>query len=91
MSAAFVDEVVIPCAGGETARHRRENGPDTLVFDPLHYLMLIEAKPNALYQAAPLQGWNLREALQHLRHLLEAHMGNLFWRSVRCRPSPRSR
>ena len=38
--------------------------------------MLIERKPNALDQAAPLQGWGLPEAFQHLRHLLEARMGN---------------
>ena len=46
------------------------------VSDPLHYLALIETKPNALDQAAPLQGWDLPEAFQHLRHLLEARMGN---------------
>lgn len=46
------------------------------MFDPLHYLMLIETKPNALDQAAPLQGWDLPETFQHLRHLLEARMGN---------------
>jgi hypothetical protein len=33
-------------------------------------------KPNALDQAAALQGWALPEAFQHLRHLLEARMGN---------------
>lgn len=72
----FVDEVVILCAGEEIARHRRDYGTGTFVFDPLHYLMLIETKPNALDQAAPLQGWELPEAFQHLRHLLEARMGN---------------
>jgi hypothetical protein len=46
------------------------------VFEPRHYLALIETKPNALDQAAPLQGWELPEAFQHLRHLLEARMGN---------------
>ena len=71
----FVDEVVILCASEEIARHRRDYGTGTFVFDPLHYLMLIETKPNSLDQAAPLQGWNLPEAFQHLRHLLEARMG----------------
>lgn len=72
----FVDEVVILCAGEEIARHRRDYGTGTFVFDPLHYLMLIETKPNALDQAAPPQGWQLPEVFQHLRHLLEARMGN---------------
>jgi len=72
----FVDEVVILCAGEEIARHLRAYGTGAFVFDPLHYLALIETKPNALDQAAPLQGWDLPEAFQHLRHLLEARMGN---------------
>ena len=42
----------------------------------MHYLALIETKQNALDQAAALQGWNLPEGFQHLRHLLEARMGN---------------
>ncbi len=72
----FVDQVVILCAGEEIARHQRSYGSGIFVFEPLHYLALIETKPNALDQAAPLQGWELPETFQHLRHLLEARMGN---------------
>ena len=72
----FVDEVVILCAGQEIARHPRSYGTGIFVFEPRHYLALIEMKPNALDQAAPLQGWDLPEAFQHLRHLMEARMGN---------------
>ncbi len=72
----FVDEVVILCAGQEIARHPRSYGTGIFVFEPRHYLALIETKPNALDQAAPLKGWDLPEAFQHLRHLLEARMGN---------------
>jgi hypothetical protein len=35
-----------------------------------------EIRLNALDQAAALQGWDLPEVFQHLRHLLEARMGN---------------
>jgi hypothetical protein len=72
----FVDEVVILCDGREIARHPRSYALGAFVADPLHYLALIEIKPNALDQAAALQGWNLPEVFQHLRHLLEARMGN---------------
>jgi transposase len=72
----FVDEVVILCRGEEIARHARSYGQGVFVYDPLHYLALIETKPNALDQAAALQGWDLPEGFQHLRHLLEARMGN---------------
>jgi len=70
----FVDEVAILCGGREIARHPRHYGEGVFVADPLHYLALFEMKPNALDQAAALQGWNLPEVFQHLRHLLEARM-----------------
>lgn len=76
MVKGFVEEVVILCGREEIARHPRSYGRGVFVFDPLHYLALIETKPNALDQAAPLQGWDLPETFQHLRHLLEARMGN---------------
>jgi hypothetical protein len=72
----FVHEVVILCGGAEIARHPRCYGEGAFVADPLHYLALIETKPGALDQAAALQGWELPEVFQHLRHLLEARMGN---------------
>jgi len=72
----FVDAVVILCGGVQIARHPRCYGEGAFVADPLHYLALIETKPNALDQAAALQGWDLPEVFQHLRHLLEARMGN---------------
>ena len=72
----FVDEVVISIAGEEIARHPRSYGEGAFVANPLHYLALIEQKPGALDQAAALQGWDLPEIFQHLRHLLEARMGN---------------
>jgi hypothetical protein len=72
----FVEQVVILCRGEEIARHVRSYGQGVFVYDPLHYLALIEMKPNALDQAAALQGWDLPEGFQHLRHLLEARMGN---------------
>jgi transposase len=72
----FVDAVLILCDGTPVARHTRCYGHGEFVYDPLHYLALIETKPGALDQAAALQGWELPPAFQHLRHLLEARMGN---------------
>ena len=69
----FVEEVVILCRGEEIARHARSYGHGIFVYDPLHYLALIETKPNALDQVAALQGWELPEGFQHI---LEARMGN---------------
>ena len=45
------------------------------MFDPVHYLPLLEQKTAALDQAAPLQGWDLPEEFGTLRRLLESRMG----------------
>jgi len=42
-----------------------------MVFDPLHYLPLIERKIMAFDQAAPLQGWDLPDAFHTLQRILE--------------------
>jgi hypothetical protein len=71
----YVDQVVISCGAEVIARHRRSWEREDLVFDPLHYLPLIEQKIGALDQAAPLAGWDLPEGFATLRRLLEARMG----------------
>ena len=71
----YVGEVVIACGAAIIARHPRCYGREEFVFDPLHYLALLEQKIGALDQAAPLQGWALPEAFATLRRLLEARMG----------------
>ena len=53
----YVDEVVISCGTDVIARHRRSYEHDDFVFNPLHYLALLEQKTGALDQAAPLAGW----------------------------------
>jgi hypothetical protein len=45
-----------------------------MVFDPVHYLSLIEKKINALDQAAPLAEWDLPPEFATLRRLMEARM-----------------
>ena len=48
-----------------------------MVFNPLHYLPLLERKLGALDQAAPLVGWELPEAFHTLRRLMEARAGRV--------------
>ena len=71
----FVDEVVIVCGSEEIARHRRSYEREALIFEPRHYLALLERKIGALDQAAPLAGWTLPEVCGRLRRLLEARLG----------------
>ena len=71
----FVGRVVIGCAAEVIADHPRSYETDDMVFDPVHYLPLIERKIMAFDQAAPLQGWDLPKAFDTLQRLLEARQG----------------
>lgn len=71
----YVDQVVISCGTEVIARHRRSYEHGDFVFDPLHYLPLLERKTGALDQAAPLAGWQLPEEYDKLRRLMESRMG----------------
>ena len=70
----YVEEVVISCGAEVIARHPRSYEREDFVFDPLHYLALLEQKVGALDQAAPLVGWDLPEEFATLRRLIEARM-----------------
>jgi transposase len=70
----YVHEVVIACGSEVIARHQRSYEREAVVFDPLHYLALLEQKTRALDQAAPLAGWQLPECFAQLRRLLEARL-----------------
>jgi transposase len=71
----YVHEVVISWGADVIARHLRSYQREDTVYDPLHYLPLLERKANALDQAAPLAGWALPEEFALLRRLLEARQG----------------
>jgi hypothetical protein len=70
----YVDKVSICIGTEEIARHPRSYEKDDVVFNPLHYLALLERKPGALDQAAPLQGWDLPASFAEFRRLAEARM-----------------
>ena len=70
----YVEEVVVGCRGEVIARHPRCYGREDVIYDPIHYLPLIEQKINALDQAAPLAEWHLPEEFDSLRRLMEVRM-----------------
>ena len=71
----YIHAVAISCGAEVIARHTRSYERDAFVFDPLHYLALLERKTSALDQAAPPVGWALPEEFSMLRRLLEACLG----------------
>jgi len=70
----YVDQVVIGCGADVIARHPRCYGREDMVFDPVHYLPLLEQKIGALDQAAPLADWDLPAEFHTLRRLMEARL-----------------
>ena len=71
----YVHEVIIGCGTEIIACHKRSYEKADMVFDPMHFLPLLEQKVGALDQAAPLQGWDLPGEFATLHRLLEARMG----------------
>jgi transposase len=67
-----IDEVRLAAGDQVVARHQRLWGKEDVVFDPIHYLALLERKPGAFDSAKPLENWQLPECLLLLRRRLEA-------------------
>jgi hypothetical protein len=67
-----VAEVRIAFADRLIARHRRCWDRERSIFDPVHYLALLERKPGGFDFARPLEGWGLPACFDVLRRRLEA-------------------
>ena len=68
---ASVDEVCLSFEDQLIARHDRHWGREQCVFDPLHYLALLERKPGGFDYARPLADWQLPECFATLRRRQE--------------------
>jgi transposase len=76
LAKGYVDRVEIACRGETIATHVRSYDKAEFIYNPLHYLALLEHKSKALDQAAPLKDWHLADCVYRLRRLMEARMGN---------------
>jgi transposase len=72
----YVHQVAVHCGAQEIARHARSYEKHDAIYEPRHYLPLLEQKTNALDQAAPLAEWELPEEFARIRRLLESRQGN---------------
>ena len=71
---ATVDEVRLICDDEPVARHVRHWGRHQPIFDPVHYLALLERKPGGFDHARPLENWELPVCFGILRRRLEAEL-----------------
>lgn len=69
---ASIQTVSIFHGGREVARHTRCWEREKEVFEPMHYLSLLDRKPGSLDHARPFVGWDLGEDFAALRRRLEA-------------------
>jgi len=72
---AYVDQVRIGTGADVIATHLRSYEHEDTCFNPVHYLPLLERKPAAFDQAAPLKDWNLPDQFNVFRNLIEQRLG----------------
>lgn len=71
---AFVDRIEIVLGDKVIARHARHYGTPDDVFDPLHYLPLLERRPNAIHHAKPIRRWRWPEVFDRYWAKLREHV-----------------
>lgn len=72
-----IEELKIACGTQVVASHPRCWDKERTIFDPRHYLALLERKPGAFDFAKPLENWQLPGCFQVLRRRLETEFGDL--------------
>ena len=64
---AYADRVTVVSQGRMVASHPRQFGRGKMIFDPWHYLPVLERKPGALRNGAPFKDWDLPPELVRMR------------------------
>jgi len=64
------DRLRLVADGEIIAEHARCFGRDKFIFNPWHYLSVLERKPGALRHGAPFQDWDLPMSIQRVRDRL---------------------
>jgi len=71
----YIDRVKVFRLDECIASHPRLWSKESVHFDPVHYLALLERKPGGFDHARPLEDWKLPSCFQFLRRRLEAEPG----------------
>ena len=69
----YADRIIVVFNDRVVGVHRRHLGRDKVVYDPWHYLAVLEQKPGALRNGAPFKRWDLPAQVQEVRSRLEGH------------------
>ena len=68
---AYAERIVIVLEGQVVGDHRRYFGSGKTIFDPWHYLPVLDRKPGALRNGAPFRHWDLPEAIARVGEHLQ--------------------
>ena len=72
---AYANQVIMVMNGIVVGIHRRHLGRDKVIYNPWHYLSVLERKPGALRNGAPFKQWDLPESMVEVRKTLEDRSG----------------
>ena len=68
---AYAERIVIVLEGQVIGEHRRHFGSGKTIFDPWHYLPVLDRKPGALRNGAPFRHWDLPETIARVGEQLQ--------------------
>ena len=68
---AYADRIVIVKDTVVIGAHQRQFGRDKNMFDPWHYLPVLERKPGVLRNGAPFKDWDLPESITRVGLMLK--------------------
>ena len=72
---AGAERITVISNGKVVGDHPRQFGRDHVVYDPWHYLSVLERKPGALRNGAPFKHWDLPVGLSRVRERLARYQG----------------
>lgn len=72
---ASAERIEVISNGRRVADHPRQFGRDNVVYDPWHYLSVLERKPGGLRNGAPFKEWNLPVSVSRVRTRLSSYQG----------------
>jgi transposase len=67
----YADRIVIVRNGQLIGEHERHFGRGKMIFNPWHYLPVLERKPGALRNGAPFKDWSLPEGIGQVQQRLK--------------------
>jgi hypothetical protein len=72
---AYANQIIMVMNGTVVGIHQRHLSRDKVIYDPWHYLAVLEKKPGALRNGAPFKQWALPESMLAVRNILEDRLG----------------